>query len=543
MAQGKKGSNGPIPVESLRHQDRRPNIPTEELRDFVKDEKTPRKLLYPRDPTLDPQLVWKGKDEQDREDLAVPVVPVFIQEQVHPQALIENLRRTARENEPEPELTLFETFNGLEFEKLIDFYQWDQNWSNRMILGDSLLVMASLAEKEGFKGKVQTIYMDPPYGIKFSKNWQLSTRRRDVADGSLEGVTRQPEQVKAFRDTWELGIHSYLAYLRDRLVVSRDLLTESGSVFVQISDENLHHVRELLDEVFGADNFCGLIAYRTTGGQSASLLSVSFDYLVWYAKNKPEAAKKFRQPRQEKQAGLAGSGQYTLVEPRDGSFPPRPMSAAELSDVDNVPKDCRILAHDTLFSQGSPSDEEDAVFRWEGVEYRCPPNSHWKPGVKSGGMQRLADANRLMLVGNTLRYKRYLEDYPVVEMDNVWDDTAISGFGRKKQYVVETSTKVVERCLLMTTDPGDLVLDPTCGSGTTAYVAEQWGRRWITIDTSRVALALARIRLMAARYPYYLLADSPEGQRKEAEISGHSAGIGSRSRRIQYRIQTPRERK
>jgi adenine-specific DNA-methyltransferase len=502
-------------VAAVRHQDTRMNIPTEELRDFVEeDEEAPKTLLYPRDPSLDPQLVWTGKDEQDQRELAVPSVPIYVQEKILPQALIEDLRRQAR-GEAERQATLFADVDDLPFEEMVEFYQHEQNWANRMILGDSLLVMASLAEKEHLRGQVQMIYIDPPYGIKFGSNWQVSTRKRDVKDGKIGDLTRQPEQIRAFRDTWEQGIHTYLPYLRDRLTVTLDLLTESGSVFVQIGDENLHLVRCLLDEVFGSDNFCGLIAFRTTGGQSSALISSSTDFLLWYAKDREAAKQKFKNPTITKQSGRGGSGQYTWVQPADGE--PRPMTPEELDSPENLPAGWRILAHDTLFSQGAPSDPRDYLFTWQGRTFRCPENNHWKPGVLSGGMHRLAIADRLMLVGRTLRYKRFLDDYPVLQLDNVWNDTVISGFGRKKEYVVETSTKVVERCVLMTTDPGDLVLDPTCGSGTTAYVSEQWGRRWITSDTSRVALALARIRLMAARFPYYLLADSPEGVRQEAK--------------------------
>ena len=340
---------------------------------------------------------------------------------------------------------------------------------------------------------------------------------------SVDGITRQPEQVRAFRDTWNLGIHSYLAYLRDRLIVSRELLTETGSIFVQIGDENVHLVRCLLDEIFGSGNFCSQIAFRTTGGQSTSTISSSTDLLLWYAKKRVDNGKvmvKFRQPLRNKTGGKTdGSGQYTWLAPADGSEDPRPMSEEEIKTGD-FPDGWLVLAHDTLYSQGDPKDIKDKIFTWRGRAFKCPSNTHWKPGTKTGGMERLAIADRFMLVGNTLRYRRYLLDHPVYEIDNVWDDTAISGFGRKKQYVVETSTKVVERAILMTTDPSDLVLDPTCGSGTTAYVAEQWGRRWITCDTSRVSLALARTRLMTSKYPYYLLADSQEGVKKEAKLSG-----------------------
>jgi len=355
------------------------------------------------------------------------------------------------------------------------------------------------------------VYIDPPYGIKYGSNFQPFVNKREVKDGKDEDLTQEPEMIRAFRDTWELGIHSYLSYLRDRLWLAKDLLASTGSCFVQISDENLHYVRQVCDDVFAPGNLCGLVAFRTTGGQSTSLLSTSTDFLVWYAKDKVAAREKFRQPTLTKQAGRGGSGQYSFVELRDGSEEPRPMTDQELESPDQIDDTLRILAHDTLYSQGAPGDPEERFFKWRGKMFQCPPNTHWKPGVKSGGMQRLAGANRLMLVGNTLRYKRYLEDYPVVEVDNVWNDTAISGFARKKQYVVETSPKVVERCVLMTTDPGDLVLDITCGSGTTAFVAEHWGRRWITCDTSRVAIALAKQRLMTALYDYYELAHPAEG--------------------------------
>lgn len=335
--------------------------------------------------------------------------------------------------------------------------------------------------------------------------------KRDVKDGKDDDLTAEPEMIRAFRDTWELGVHSYLTYMRDRLLLAKELLNEGGSCFVQISDENLHHIKEILDEIFGVKNFCGIITYRTTGGQSTSLLSVSVDYLVWYAKDKERARKKFRQLTRPKIPGEQGATQYTFIEPKDGSEKPRELTEAEFENLGAIIQNYNILAHDTLYSQGSPSDPEDRIFEWEGKKYECPANTHWKPGVLSGGMQKLADANRLMLVGNTLRYKRYIEDNPVSEIDNVWNDTAISGFGRKKQYVVETNLKVIERCLLMTTDPGDLILDPTCGSGTTAEASEKWGRRWITCDTSRVSIALAKQRLLTATYSYYHLAHDREG--------------------------------
>ena len=502
-------SNGPKPVESIKHKDKRANIPTEELRDFVaEDEKAPKTVLYPRDQSLDPQLVWKGKDEQDQKDLAVPVVPVYIQEKIHPQAIVETLRETASAGKKEPEQLLFADFNGLDddFSKKVDFYQHEQHWTNRMILGDSLLVMTSLAEKEGLKGKVQCIYIDPPYGIKFGSNWQVSTRKHDVRDGRAEDTTRQPEQVRAFRDTWKLGIHSYLAYLRDRLVVARELLTETGSIFVQIGDENVHLVRGILDETFGSENWCSLITFTKTSSASSELLAGTADYLLWYAKSRENV--KYRQLYFGKQVGGNGTSGYTWVELFDGT---RRRLEAEESDAAVVG---RILTLDNLTSQRPPGD---FPVNFQGRTIR-PNRGYWKTGVE--GMKKLLEARRVELVGNTLRYVRFLDDFPVYPVNNLWTDTSVAGFASDKKYVVETSTKVIERCLLMTTDPGDLVLDPTCGSGTTAFIAEQWGRRWITVDTSRVALALARTRLMATRYPYYLLADSPEGITKEAELTG-----------------------
>jgi adenine-specific DNA-methyltransferase len=502
-----KKNNTRTKVESIRHKDKRANIPTEELRDFVADEELAAKtMLYPRDPSLDPQLVWKGKDEQDREDLAVPVVPVYIQEKVHPQAIINALPRIEQSGGDQP--NLFADFNGgpQDFAQKVDFYHHEQNWSNRLILGDSLLVMTSLAEKEGLKGKVQMCYVDPPYGIKFGSNWQVSTRKRDVKDGKAEDATRQPEQVRAFRDTWKLGIHSYLAYLRDRLVVVRDLLTETGSLFVQIGDENVHLVRNVMDEVLGADNFCALITFTKTSSATSDILAGTSDYLVWYAKSKEHV--KYRQLYFDKEFGGLGASGYTWVQLPDGTR--RRMEPGESPEKLRG----RLLTLDNLTSQRPPGDFP-VVFSGRTIR---PNRGYWKTGTE--GMKKLIDAQRVELIGNTLRYVRFIKDFPVFPLNNLWADTAVAGFASDKKYVVETSPKIIERCLLMTTDPGDLVLDPTCGSGTTTYVAEQWGRRWITCDTSRVALALARTRIMAAKYPYYLLADSPEGINKEAELTG-----------------------
>lgn len=507
------------PVSAHTHADMRANIPTEELRNFIADEeRNPKTVLYPRDPSLDPQLVWKGKDEQDATDLAVPAVPVYIQEHIKPQNIVELVKANVAASPDSPlQPMLFGDFNGLDFAERVDFYHHEQHWTNRMILGDSLLVMTSLAEKEALKGKVQMIYFDPPYGIKFGSNWQVSTRKRDVKDGKAEDATRQPEQVKAFRDTWQLGIHSYLAYLRDRLVTARELLTESGSVFVQIGNENVHLVRNVLDEVFGSENFCGLIQFQKTSGAGSpaigtDVLASVVDYIIWYAKDLTQV--KYRQLYSWKTLGEEGTTQYVNAR-NTQEFTDRRLTADEISTPASILPDWRVFASDNLTSQ-SAGETTLFAFEQESQLFR-PGKGGWKTNIT--GMQRLACADRLKPIGNTLMYRRYFSDFQVSPINNLWRDVLITGFSEDKVYVVQTSVKVIERCMLMTTDPGDLVLDPTCGSGTTAYVAEQWGRRWITIDTSRVSIALARTRLMAGRYPYYLLADSPDGKKKEQEIN------------------------
>ena len=504
-------------VETLTHDEaKRKNIPSVEQQSIATQEHiAPRQVRYPRNTDLDPQLVWRGKDEQDWSDLVVNAPPLYIQEKVHPKVLIDDLLRTTKEREHEAGQTtadLFSDFNGIpKGADKTEFYQHDQNWTNRMILGDSLQVMASLAEREGLRGKVQCIYFDPPYGIRFNSNFQWSTTSRDVKDGNAGHITREPEQVKAFRDTWRDGIHSYLTHLRDRLTVARDLLTESGSIFVQIGDENVHRVRAVMDEVFGDNNFVCQIAFAKTTATSASLLPTSGDFIVWFAKNHDQI--KYRQQYIQKSNQLAS---YNIAENRaTGEW--RKLVASEIKDWDSVPKGWSIVSAQNLRSQGVRANTTCA-FDYLGRSFHSGANHNWKTTME--GMQKLIKANRLIVSGTLPNYKRYVEDFPVVPVSDNWDDTAIAGFsGEDKIYIVQTGTKVIERCILMASDPGDLVLDPTCGSGTTATVAEQWGRRWITIDTSRVALALARARIMGARYPYYLLADSREGQIKEAEVT------------------------
>jgi adenine-specific DNA-methyltransferase len=507
-------------VQTLVHEEAsRKNIPTAEYQSVMRDEDlSPIRVAYERrNRDLDPQLVWRGKDEQDWSDLVVPAPPLYIQEKVHPKVLIDDLERQTKagQSASESQFDLFADFNGLPSEDArTEFYQHDAHWSNRMILGDSLQVMASLAERESLRGKVQCIYFDPPYGIKFNSNFQWSTTSRDVKDGNKDHITREPEQVKAFRDTWKDEIHSYLTYLRDRLTVARELLNETGSLFVQIGDENVHLVRGVLDEVFGASNLISQIAFRTTTGRANDFLASASNYLLWYGRSK--ASCKYRSLYQDKTAGSSTEQVYSLARQPDGiNFRLTPL---QRKDSSLLPEGSRQFRADNLTSSRPAGDNDVRSFVFRSRNY-SPGKGTFK--TDAGGLRKLGMSDRLWPTSNgTLQYVRFIEDFPVIPYSNIWTDTGTGSFTDDKVYVVQTGAKVIERCLLMTTDPGDLVLDPTCGSGTTAYVAEQWGRRWITIDTSRVALALARARIMGARYPYYLLADSREGQVQEAKLQG-----------------------
>ncbi|CAN5516543.1 site-specific DNA-methyltransferase [soil metagenome] len=500
----------PKVVETLRHDEsKRKNIPTAEYQSMVQSgEKDVQQIRYPRNTDLDPQLVWRGKDNQDWSDLVVNVPPLYIQEKVHPKVLIDDLllqTKQKKSGESGFQVDLFGDFNGVpEGADKTDFYQHDQNWSNRMILGDSLQVMASLAEREGLRGKVQCIYFDPPYGIKFNSNFQWSTTSRDVKDGKADHITREPEQVKAFRDTWRDGIHSYLTYLRDRLTVARDLLTDSGSIFVQIGDENVHRVRAVMDEVFGEGNCVSEIAFAKTTGLTTNFLSSRFDFLLWYAKSKDSL--KFRRPYVAKSHEDGTADTYSWIRNEAGEY--RALGREEKETME-VPEGFHLYKPDNITSQGNPIVD----FDFEGGHYS------FRSKTPPAGLARLAKAGRIHRAKNSVQYVRNLDDFAVIQVSQLWNDTGTGGFTDDKLYVVQTGIKTIQRCILMATDPGDLVLDPTCGSGTTATVAEQWGRRWITIDTSRVALALARARIMGARYPFYLLADSREGQIKEGEVT------------------------
>lgn len=434
----------------------------------------------------EPWLEWAGK----REAQACETDPValHIHERVSAQAI---LRVAARQDIPR---TLFADPEQ-EYREAVQFYQHDVAWSNRLILGDALQVMASLTRREDLAGKVQMIYMDPPYGIKFGSNFQSEIGKRDVKD-RVEDLTREVETIKAYRDTWNLGVHSYLTYLRDRLSAAKELLADTGSIFVQISDENLHRVRAVLDEVFGVENFIGLIAFVTTGGQSADRLGNVFDFLIWYGRDTQKT--KYNQLYDQKELREGGGWAHSRIEFEDGRR--ENVGVTEVKRLISERAKVRPYSQDGIASQGATSSGSEPIL-FNGRRFPVPANSHWKTSVD--GMQRLAKCNRIEASENSIRYVRFIDDFPVQPYTNIWDDTNRPGYIDSKRYVVQTSSKVIERCLLMTTDPGDLVLDPTCGSGTSAYVAEQWGRRWISIDTSRVALSIARQRLLTAKFDCY----------------------------------------
>lgn len=506
------------PTDAIKHlADKRVAIPTTELAGeeaaaIASDPKTAEYKTFRHEFTRgrDPELYWLGKYRNDDEetcdsDLRVDIRSLYVREDIQPEQLIDRLYRIRSEGN-----SLFgnEVDNVIddELQRVAEYYRHHSDWKNRLIQGDSLLVMNSLLNREGLAGKVQCIYIDPPYGIKYGSNWQMQLNNLNVKDND-ESLSGEPEMIKAFRDTWELGIHSYLSYLRDRLVLARELLTQSGSVFVQISDDNVHLVRGIMDEIFGSENFISLIVFAKTASIKSNFLGTTHDFILWYAKDKMNA--KYRQlyvPRTERTDG----GTYNCIEFPDGSW--RRLTKEELING-NIPTGKVFRAAD-ISRQGA--SDKPTPFEFEGKMYKPSPGRHWAASYPVG-MQRLVEANRIVALKSVLSYKLYSDDFSLQKIDHVWPDTIIGTFS-EKHYVVQTATLPIQRCILMTTDPGDLVLDPTCGSGTTAFVAEQWGRRWITIDTSRIAINIAKRRLMMATYPFYTLAD-PEG--KDVRLGFH----------------------
>jgi adenine-specific DNA-methyltransferase len=516
------------PVKSIQHKaDKRAHIPSGEEAGYeaaspVVREQEPERYL-PKNPIVhrgqDPELYWMHKYGADDagSPLSIDIRSLYRHEHIGPELLIKGLYRVVAEK-PTAQGDLFsvhETFGNAiaheELNKVSDYYTHSDDWLNRIIQGDSLLVMTSLLEREGMAGQVQCIYIDPPYGIKYGSNWQIRLNNRTVTDGQDDSLSCEPEQIKAFRDTWELGIHSYLSYLRDRLLVTRELLHDSGSCFVQISDENVHLVRCLMDEVFGGGNFVAQINFRKTTSSSGERLSAVSDYLLWYTK---DAERVKSRPLYSERAG-EGWVNYSYVRLADGTH--RRMTPEESANWKTIPENARIYRRDNLTSQRPAQGGDVKSFEFEGRAY-TPGKGTFKTDL--AGLKRLAGAERLEAYGSTLAYRRFADDFPFSPMSNLWDDTLTGGYAEGRYYVVQTITKVIQRCILMATDPGDLVLDPTCGSGTTAYVAEQWGRRWITIDTSRIAVNIAKTRLMTATFPFYTLYDTEDGDRAVAARKG-----------------------
>ena len=498
MPPRKRGKPAKRPIESYEHRDKdRPNNPPVGLVTPETDRDDGR-TTYTFDPHLDPQLQWAGKAEHT--SFEVPTVSLHVHERIDPRTIID---ATRKRNGAASQGSLFDLpEENPPIRSAIEFYRHKQNWTNRLVAGDSLLVMNSLLQKEGMADKVQMVYIDPPYGIRYGSNFQPFVDRRDVRDGRDEDLTQEPETIKAFRDTWELGIHSYLSYLRDRLLLARGLLTESGSVFVQIGDENLHHVREMMDEIFGVENFVSIISIRKTTSQgTASLLGTTTDFLVWYARNRDSV--KYRQVFTQRSDVADERYDQALMD--DGSVIP----ARELTELQQA--NSHVFRVDNLTSSRPAGEGDVRAFEFGGGVY-TPGKGTFKTNLN--GLTRLAHAGRLHATsGATLNYRRFKSDFPIAAIGNLWTDVsgAVQSRSDPKVYAVQTSTEVIERCILMTTDPGDLVFDPTCGSGSTAFAAEHWGRRWITCDTSRVAISLAKQRLMTALFDYYQLAYPDEG--------------------------------
>jgi adenine-specific DNA-methyltransferase len=498
-------------VDSIKYKsDKRAHIPSKEEEGYedanAKVLDGNKLLELPTNPVThrgqDPELFWLNKyGNDDLEDiLRVDIRSLYRHEHIAPETLINSLYKVKEEKSAQASLfDVNELFgNALEkdeLEKVSEYYEHQDGWTNRLIQGDSHLVMASLLEREGMAGQVQSVYFDPPYGIKYGSNWQIKLNNRDVKDGKDESLAGEPEVIKAFRDTWEYGIHSYLSYIRDRLLVAKELLNESGSCFVQISDENLHLVRNVMDEVFGSENFVRLITFQKTSGQESRTLASTVDFIVWYAKSIELI--KYRQLYEFRSIGEKSLDRYDMLMSKDGST--RRLTKEEKS-TNILPDGAKRYQLSALYSDGESSTNQEFVF--DNTLYTPRKGTHWKTTVK--GLERLAQKNRIEKMGTVIRYRRFAEDFPVIPYTDRWQSVML---GTEKKYVVQTSNEVVKRCILMTTDPGDIVLDPTCGSGTSAFVAEQWGRRWITIDTSRIAINVAKQRLMTAIYPYYKLHD------------------------------------
>jgi adenine-specific DNA-methyltransferase len=494
MATRKSPAKKTKKVEDYRHADAtRLNNPPAGL--AWQDVEKPPKVKFEYDPHLDPQLTWAGKAERMSFEVEAP--SIHVHERLSTEAIVRAVQKER------PQLALFGD-EGLDRTKTVEFYQHEMGWVNRLILGDSLVVMSSLLERERLGGQVQMVYVDPPYGINYNSNFQarISDRSPREDDGSL---TREPEQIQAYRDTWTLGIHSYLTYLRDRFLLARELLADSGSIFVQIGDDNVHRVRVLLDEVFGEENAVATISFQKSGGLGSRLLTIISDDIVWYAKDRQKI--KYHQLYRPKDPGTADPelDRYNRVELPDGSR--RAMTAEELSDPHVLPDGSRRYQLAPIISQGYRKNTT-VEYAFEGKTYFPGANSCWKTTVE--GLDRLTEKRRIESTGRSIAYVRYAEDLPARALNSTWTDTG-SGVVTGKRYVVQTQPKVIARCVLMTTDPGDLVIDPTTGSGTTAYVAEMYGRRWIAMDTSRVAVAIARERLLTSVFPYYLLAEPSRG--------------------------------
>jgi adenine-specific DNA-methyltransferase len=484
-------------IDAYTHEDKkRSNNPPVGMAQYDVGEE--QKATYQYDPHIDPQLEWAGKAE--RLSFEVPTVSLHIHETINPFNIIKAVRNAKPED---PQLSFFEHIDPMKARKeTLEFYKHKKNWTNRLIAGDSLYVMNSLIEKEGMAGQVQMVYIDPPYGIKYGSNFQPFVDNRDVKDGKDDDLTQEPEMIEAFRDTWELGIHSYLTYLRDRLLLARDLLADTGSVFVQISDENVHYVRSILEEIFKRENFVCQICYQTAPYATSNTLPVVHDYILWYAKDKKQL--KYHQLFKDK-TELDSLNLYRLALSPDGKEY-RTLTKQEMTSgvVSDGWKRYRLVS---MVSQGASS--EPHAFEFEGKKYYPATNSHWK--VRVDALDNVAKVNRIQATPNSIQFRSFIDDFPISVMHNIWTDTITGSFNDAKVYVVQTGTKAIQRCMLMSTDPGDLVLDITCGSGTTAVVAEEWGRRWITCDTSRVAITLAKQRLMTATFEYYQLAHPEQG--------------------------------